>query len=66
MPVVGREPLEQRVGVRRVADRERPDLELLADAVEDDDPAGAVHRDEAGELVDELAHVGCPPAWSRL
>ena len=60
VPVPGGEPLEQRVGIRRVAHRERPDLMLLADAVEDDHAPRAVHRDEAGELVDELAHVGAP------
>ena len=58
VPVLGGQPLEQRVGVRRVPDRERPDLDLLADAVEDDDPARPVHGDEAGELVGQLAHVG--------
>ena len=58
--MLGGQPLEQRVGVRRVADGERPDLDLLADAVEDDDAARPGHRDEARELVDELAHVLLP------
>jgi hypothetical protein len=47
--VLGREPLEQRVGVRRVAHCQRPELELLPDAVEDDDAAGALEGDEARE-----------------
>ena len=55
--VLGREPLEQRVGVGRVAHRERPALGVLADAVEDDDPARALRRDEARERVDELARL---------
>ena len=66
MPVVGREALEQRVGVGGVANGERPDVELLADAVEDDDAAGAVHGDEAGELVGELAHVGVPTGVEQV
>ena len=64
--VLGGEPLEQRVGVRRVAHRERPDRRILADAVEDDDAPRSLHRDEARELVDELADVRAPPACRRL
>ena len=56
--VPGGEPLEQGVGVRGVPHRERPDLMLLADTVEDDHTPRSAHRDEAGELVDELAHIG--------
>jgi len=55
--VLGREPLEQRVGVGRVAHRERPELELLPDAVEHDDAAGALEGDEARERVGQLTNV---------
>ena len=58
LAVLGREPLEQRVGVRREAHRERPALGVVADAVEDDDAARAGRRDEARERVDQLAPVG--------
>ena len=64
--LLGREPLEERVGVRRVTHRERPDLDVLADAVEDDDAARTFHRHEAGERVGQFAHIGAPPACSRL
>ena len=44
-----------------------PIVALLADAVEDDHATGAAQRDEARELVDELARVVVTsPAWSRL
>ena len=36
--MLGGKPLEQRVGVRRVADLERPELGVVADAVEDETP----------------------------
>ena len=55
LAVLGGEPLEQRVGVRREAHLERAALGVVADAVEDDDAARALHRDEARERVDELA-----------
>src|SRR6266540_956175 len=55
--MLGREPLDQRVGVRRVAHRERPSLGVLSDAVEHHDAAGTLQRHEAGERVDELAGV---------
>ena len=55
--VLGGEPLEQRVRVGRVAHRERPDLAILAGAVEDEEAACTLHGDEARELVDELADV---------
>src|SRR3954451_16333626 len=51
------EPLEQGIGVRCVANFERPVGSLLADAVEDDYAARAFERHEARELVDELARV---------
>ena len=62
VPVAGGEALEQRVGIRCVANGKRADLVLLTDAVEDDDTTRAAHGDEAGELVHELAHIGPPPA----
>ena len=55
--MLGGEPLEQRVGVRRVADLERAERRVLAAAVEDDDAARAALGDEAREPVDELARV---------
>src|SRR3954470_10258800 len=39
------EPFEQRVGVGREANRERPELHLLAASVEDDDAPRATRRD---------------------
>src|SRR3990172_5618571 len=56
-PVLGRESLEQRVGVRRVAHGEPAELALLAGPVEADAPACAARRDEARERVGQLAHV---------
>ena len=53
--VLGGEPLEQRVGVRREAHRERPELLVVPGAVEDDDAAHALRGDEAREGVAELA-----------
>ena len=55
---LGGEPLEHRVGVRREADVERPDVTLLADAVEHDDATRTADGDEAREHVDELVAVG--------
>ena len=55
--VLRRQPLEQRVGVRRVTNRERSALDVLTDAVEDDDAAGATERDETRQRVHELARV---------
>ena len=55
---LGREPLEHGVCMRRKPNFQRPMRALFADAVEDDDPAGASQRDKARELVDQLARVG--------
>src|SRR6478609_7771760 len=40
-PMLRREPLEHRVGVRRIANLERAAADEIAEAVEDDDPACA-------------------------
>ena len=42
------------------ADAEGADLPVLPHAVEDDDAAGAAHRHEAREVVDQLVAVGEP------
>src|SRR5438105_1628654 len=55
--VLGGEPLQERVGMRRVADLERADRLVCAGPVEDDDTAGALERHEAREAVDEFAHA---------
>ena len=52
------EPLEHRVRVWRVANFERPVASVFANSVEDDPPAGAFHRNEARELIDQLARAG--------
>ena len=57
---LGREPLEHRVGMGSEADAEGTDLPVLPHAVEDHDAAGAAHRHEARELVDELVAVSEP------
>src|SRR3990170_9030292 len=46
--VLGGEPLEQCIRVRRVADCERPDLGIGADAVPDEHSARAADGDEGG------------------
>jgi hypothetical protein len=55
--VLGREPLEKVVGVAREANRERPDVPLLPDPVEDDHSADALSRHVAREQVDEFAAI---------
>ena len=57
VPVLGGQALEHGVGVRREANLERPVLLVRTDAVEDDNAAGAMHRHEAGQQVDELAAI---------
>ena len=52
-----REALEDVVGVRRVADLERPECARVSVTVEDDDAPRSLQRDEAGERVDELTLV---------
>src|SRR3954452_15461523 len=55
--VLGREPLEERVGVRRVAHGEPAAFDVLAGAVEDENATRPLRRDEAREHVDELARI---------
>ena len=55
--MLGGQALEHGVGVRREANLERPVLLVRTDAVEDDNAAGAMHRHEAGQQVDELAAI---------
>jgi hypothetical protein len=55
---VGGEPLEHGVCMGRKPDFQWPVRPLFADAVEDDDAAGASQRDKARELVDQLSRVG--------
>ena len=57
LAVLGGEPLEQRVGMGDEANRERTELGVVAHAVEDDDAARALRRDEARERVRELARI---------
>jgi hypothetical protein len=59
-PVLRREPLEQCVRVRRVADVERPVVLVGARPVKDEDATGALDRDEAGERVAQLAQIREP------
>src|SRR5687767_1631269 len=56
--MLGGEPLQEVVGVRCVANGERPDLALIAPAVEHHHPAGSAARDEAREGVNELLVPG--------
>ena len=58
--VLGGEPLEERVGVRRVANLERASADEIAEAVEHDDPAGAANGDVTRERVAQLLRVGEP------
>src|SRR5207302_8511718 len=58
--VIGGEPLEERIGVTGVADGERADVGVRADAVEDDDAASTADGHEVGQPVGELPHVGEP------
>lgn len=55
--MLGGQTLEQLVGVRGEADGERPDVEILPNAVEDDDAAGTSEGDEARQPVDERGRV---------
>ena len=66
VPVLGGKALEQRVGVWCIADGKRPDLELLPHAVEDDEPASAVHRNKAGELVGERSLIRVPAGVEQV
>jgi Nucleotidyltransferase domain len=52
--VLGGEPLDYRVRLRGEANRQVPVRRVLADAVEDDHPACAAHRNEARQAVDQL------------
>ena len=65
-PVLGREPLEHRVGVRRVTNLERAATDEIAEAVEDDDPARAANRDVTRERVAQLARVGEPTGVEQV
>src|SRR5262249_20121709 len=55
--VLGCEPLEERVCVHGVADRERAEHDLVADSVEDDDAPRALRRDEARERIGQLSRL---------
>ena len=55
--VLGRETLEEIVGVRSEPHGERPDRALLPHAVEDDDAASAPTGDEARERVHQLVAI---------
>ena len=54
-PVLGGEPLEQRVGMGGEANLERPVDDVLPHPVEHDDAPGAALRHEGRERVGELA-----------
>jgi hypothetical protein len=55
--VLGREALQHRVRIRCERDGQRAEPAVRADAVEHDDTARAVHRDEARQEVDELIAI---------
>src|SRR5215216_3702692 len=55
--MLGRQPLEQRVGMGHEADVERTVAFVRADTVEDDDAAGAPQGDVAREQINELSPV---------
>src|SRR4029077_17804710 len=55
--VLGGEALEHRVRVLRVANFKRPVGLVRAGAVEDEEATRALQRDEAGELVAQLAQI---------
>ena len=64
--VLGREALEHRVCVLRVADFERPVGLVGAGAVEDEEATRALQRDEAGELVAQLAQILVAPGVEEV
>src|SRR5689334_15563887 len=61
-----RQPLEHRVGVRRVAHLERTAADEIAQAVEDDDPARAANGDVARERVAQLTRVREPAGVQKV
>src|SRR6266550_7599170 len=65
-PVLGREPLEHRVRVFRVAHLERAVRLVGADAVENEVATRALERDEAGELVAECSQVAVVPGVTEV
>jgi hypothetical protein len=51
------QPLEEHVGVRRMAHRERADLRVRSGPVPDEDAASAPHGDEGRQQVRQLTLV---------
>ena len=53
----GRQPLEQRIGVRGKPDDHGAHGRVLPDTVEDDDPSSAAQSDEARKQIDQLVPI---------